>query len=198
MYIRSPTTAGPIRRQRSIVPRFALLTIAVFGTGGLLAAGLILMSQGTFPAVPIYFPRGFVFSTLLLIAGSVTLQRAVSYVRVEKQRSFRRCLVLALGTAVLFLAVQGEGLWALVASHARMNETADAVTFISVLATLHGMHFTLAILFLEYILVRAWDDAYDHEYYWGVSACAVFWHFLAIVWGGILGVFGIAWMTYLG
>jgi heme/copper-type cytochrome/quinol oxidase subunit 3 len=198
MYIRSPITAGPIRRQRSIVPRFALLTIAVFGMGGLLAAGLILLSRGAFPAVPIYFPRGFVCSTLLLIAGSLTLQRAVAYVRIERQRPFRRCLLLALGMAVLFLGTQGEGLWALVVSHARLEETADAVTFISVLATLHGMHFTLAILFLEYVLVRAWDDAYDHEYYWGVSACAVFWHFLAIVWGGILGVFGVAWLTYLG
>ncbi|MFO1093983.1 MAG: hypothetical protein U0992_11835 [Planctomycetaceae bacterium] len=29
---------------------------------------------------------------------------------------------------------------------------------------------------------RAHAERYDHEYYWGVSVCAWFWHALGIAW----------------
>ena len=63
---------------------------------------------------------------------------------------------------------------------------------IVMLAALHGMHFVVAVLFLSYVTVRALADRYDHEYYWGVSVAAWFWHALGVVWIGILAVFAIA------
>ena len=52
--------------------------------------------------------------------------------------------------------------------------------------------FVVATLFLSLVAVRTFADRYDHEYYWGVSVVAWFWHALGIVWLAILAVFAIA------
>jgi heme/copper-type cytochrome/quinol oxidase subunit 3 len=57
---------------------------------------------------------------------------------------------------------------------------------------LHGMHFVVALLFLCHITVQAMADRYDHEYYWGVTVCAWFWHALGVAWVAILFVMLIA------
>jgi len=43
-----------------------------------------------------------------------------------------------------------------------------------------------------YVTVQALADRYDHEYYWGVTLCAWFWHALGLVWCVILATMGIA------
>jgi hypothetical protein len=42
------------------------------------------------------------------------------------------------------------------------------------------------------VTLGALADRYDHEYFWGVSLCAWFWHALGIVWVCILIVFVIS------
>jgi heme/copper-type cytochrome/quinol oxidase subunit 3 len=48
------------------------------------------------------------------------------------------------------------------------------------------------VLFLAFVATRAQADRYDHEYYWGASICAYFWHALGIAWLFILAIFAIA------
>ena len=64
--------------------------------------------------------------------------------------------------------------------------------FVLALASLHAMHVIVATLFLSLVTVRTFAERYDHEYYWGVSVVAWFWHGLGIVWLAILAVFAIA------
>ncbi len=139
------------------------------------------------------FPFAFWVSSLLLLTGSVMMSRAVYFVRIERQRSFRRSLLSALAIGGMFWGVQTYGLWVLM-PHDRTAEAAQSGVnaFVLMLAAVHGMHFVVAVLFLSYITVRAMADRYDHEYYWGVTVCAWFWHALGIVWIGILAVFAIA------
>jgi cytochrome c oxidase subunit III len=40
-----------------------------------------------------------------------------------------------------------------------------------------------------WVTLSALSDRYDHEYYWGVKICALFWHALGIVWLVILMAF---------
>ena len=56
-------------------------------------------------------------------------------------------------------------------------------------AVLHVLHFTVAMMFLVYVMLRSFQDRYDHEYYFGVTVCTWFWHVLGIVWVAILLVF---------
>lgn len=139
------------------------------------------------------FPAAMWGSTGLLFAGSYSLSRAVRYVRVEKQRPFRRWLLSGLAIAGLFVGVQAYAL-ACMLPHDRTAQAASTgvTAFVLALTVMHAMHVIVASLFLSLVTVRTFADRYDHEYYWGVSICAWFWHALGIVWLAILAVFAIA------
>lgn len=137
------------------------------------------------------FPVSFAFSSLLLAAGSVLLHRATRLVRMERQRKFRRSLLLSLATGTGFVAVQTYGLWCLLAQRdgalaAGLKHGAFAFVL------MHGVHFVVALLFVTFVTLRALADRYDHEYSWGVTFCAWFWHALGIAWLAIMGAFLVA------
>ncbi len=142
---------------------------------------------------PVLFPPAFGISTGLLLLGSLLMGRALSFVRIERQRPFRRWLLSALVVGGMFVGVQSFGLWTLM-PHDRTAHAAQAgvTAFVLMLAALHAFHFVVAVLFLSFVTVRAFDDRYDHEYHWGVTVCAWFWHALGVVWMGILAVIAIA------
>lgn len=175
--------------------RFFLLAVCVLGialaTGVGLATALgrkVIVTQDG-----MRFPPAFIASTLLLAGCSLTLHRAVSFVRIEKQREFRRWLLTALGLGAAFMGTQTYALWAMLPAVRSADEASLGITpFVIMLAALHGIHFTVAVLFVVLITVRTYSDRYDHEYFWGVRFCAWFWHFLGVAWCAILAVMAIA------
>ena len=171
---------------------FILVAAAVYSTAGLVAYGSIRL----FPAPPavkgVLFPKAFWLTTLLLAFGSVCLARAVRCVRLERQKPFRQCLVAALAAGTLVVGLQTCGLRCLVRNQVPEEAQTGANLFIVVIAALHAMHFSLALLFLVWVTLSALADRYDHEYSWGVVVCAWFWHALGIVWVLVLMVFAIA------
>jgi heme/copper-type cytochrome/quinol oxidase subunit 3 len=173
--------------------RFFVAAAAAFCMAGLVALLLIDLHRSFGLGVARSVPPAFLISSLLLFGASANLVRAVGAVRIERQRAFRRSLVLALGLGALFVGVQSYGLSCLLENqHTRTAATTGEYAFAFVLTTLHGLHVTVALLFLSFVTVRALGDRYDHEYYWGVTCCAWFWHALGIVWMGVLAVFAIA------
>ena len=172
--------------------RFFVLALSLL----VVAVGLALALVGLFPPIPTVpsnrFSPAFGISTWLLFIGSGCLSRAVESVRRERQYPFRRWLCLALASGTLFVAVQTYALTSLIRRHSLDDASTDAAAFVAVIATLHAMHFIVALLFLGNVTVQAFADRYDHEYYWGITFCAWFWHALGIVWIAILVVMLIA------
>ncbi len=179
---------GQVRAAR----RFFAAVLSVIGLA-MLAGWLVSRLPVSPTSANRLFPFAFGISSVLLFTGSLLMTRAVHFVRLERQRRFRRSLLLALAMGAMFWGVQTYGLWVLM-PHDRTAQAAQSGVnaFVLMLAALHGMHFVVAVLFLSYITVHALADRYDHEYYWGVTVCAWFWHTLGIVWIGILAVFAIA------
>jgi cytochrome c oxidase subunit III len=183
--------------------RFALslflLTAGLFAVAGGLAFGLtrILLPpraiDGTF-----IVPTAFAFSTTFLICTSAALGRALSTVRRERQRPFRRALLWALAFGTAFVGVQTFGLWCIVQNLAADRNAGEAELGATALvlgaAGLHCLHVTVALMVLSYVTLRGLSDQYDHEYSFGVAACAWFWHILGVLWIFILGAYGVvAW-----
>ena len=181
-------TLSPSRQAR----RLFLVAACALALAGGLAALLIHFTPVVTAGSRSRFPPAFPVSTLLLAAGSASLVRAVNQVRRERQRAFRQSLLVALAAGILFVGVQSWGLWWL----AHQQDPAAAQTgsnaFVLVFAVLHAIHFTVALLFLAWVTLRALADRYDHEYYWGVSLCGYLWHALGIIWLVILAVLLIA------
>lgn len=172
--------------------RFFLTAAALFLLAGLLASLLIQLSTYTPRVGVVDFPPAFWMSTGLLLLGSGILHRSLHCVRRERQQPFRRNLLFALGVGTLFVAVQSYGLWCLLQNQVPAKAETGVNAFLFVLASLHGLHFTIALSFVVFVAVQGLADRYDHEYYWGVIVCTYFWHALGVAWAGILIVFAIA------
>ena len=184
------STTAP--RRSDFALRFFALSAALLLVALTLSSALLALSPADDRRGPTQFPPAFAASTLLLFCGSVALWRAVAFVKREKQRSFRSSLMWALLSGTLFVGVQTFALTQLIRQQPAEEVPTGAGAFVAVMAALHAMHFVVALLCLVYVTVQALADRYDHEYYWGVTVCAWFWHMLGIVWCVILAVMAIA------
>jgi heme/copper-type cytochrome/quinol oxidase subunit 3 len=184
--IHRPTIAG------RIALRFIFALVGVYAIA--LTVALVLTRLIPFRPVlgQIVFPPAFWWTTGLLALGSGFLHYAVSCVRRERQAAFRCSLLCALGAGTLFVGVQSYGLGCLARNQVADDAQTGANAFITVIAAIHAMHFALALMFLVWITLNALGDRYDHEYYWGVTVCAWFWHGLGVVWVMILVIFSFA------
>ena len=185
--------------RRLIVPsrsafavRFAVVSALLLTLAGLLAAMLLQMFPASADRSPTQFPPAFLVSTGLLLIGSASLARARGFVRRERQRPFRQYLLLGLAAGTLFVSTQTYALTCLIRQQPPEDVPVGAGAFVAVMAALHGMHFVVALMCLVFVTVQAFADRYDHEYYWGVTICAWFWHILGVVWLLVLAVIGIA------
>jgi cytochrome c oxidase subunit 3 len=180
----------PARSRLAI--RFILVSAGVYVACFALTAALIHLFPPRVVPGEVVFPGAFWFTTVLLAVASWSLQQGVSCVRLERQRPFRRSLVIALGSGILFVGVQTYGLLGLLGNQVAEEVQTGANAFIVMVGALHVMHCSLALLFLVWVTLNALADRYDHEYSWGVTVCAWFWHGLGIVWLCLLVVFAIA------
>lgn len=178
--------------QSRMAVRFFLLASSAVGCAALLTMSLAHLFGR--PPVRLGFavPPAFGISSVLLVLGSGAISKAVAAVRRERQRAFRTWLHVALAAGVCFMGVQGYGLWWLLPLQRAASEAAvGATSFVLMFAGLHALHLNVAVLFLAFVTTRAQGDRYDHEYYWGVSVCAWFWHALGVAWLFVLLVIGI-------
>ncbi len=192
---------SPSARPRSLLAR----RFFVLSSGLLTSAVLIAMTGirwlGSASSDRTIMPIAFWISTVFLLAGSVTLQRAAWLVRVQQLESFRRWLIISLTSGTLFVGVQICGLWRLTQNQTRPGQSlpdsaeTGANALVAMFAGLHGVHFVIALLFVAWITVNAFANRYDHEYSSGVTFCAWFWHTLGIVWLMILGLFAAGALT---
>lgn len=185
-----------LQRPSNLALAFFGLSSALMAVSSAVAWGLIESFSFRPADDRIVFPAAFLASTLLLAGGSLLLHRASWLVRLEKQARFRRSLAWALVLGTTFVSVQTYGLWCLIAqSEAARSVGLKDGAFAFVL--LHGVHFAVALLFVAFVFLRALAGKYDHEYSWGVTFCAWFWHALGIAWLAILGAFLIAGVSVL-
>jgi len=190
---RTESLITPLGERPSVLAvRFFFVSVLVFSIGGGLWRLLVYGCGSWWTSARVVWPHAFWISTLLLLAGSFSLHRATGCVRIEKQRPFRRWLLTGITAGTLFVSFQCFGLWSLLQNLRPDDVSTGAAGFAFVLAALHGLHFSVALMMLVFVTMNALGDRYDHEYYWGVTLCAWFWHLLGIVWLAILGVLCIA------
>lgn len=128
-------------------------------------------------------PRSFLASTLLLICISVSLHYAVIAARRDQGASVLRLCLIAMGLALAFFIVQSEGMYVLITralEDSSFNSSLYPFTFL--LALLHALHVVGGVIALVTVVSGATKQRYDHERHWGLQFCALYWHFLDVVW----------------
>lgn len=179
--------------QRDFGLAIFLFTIAVLFTGGLLAYTIVRLSMGqTSQPINLVIPPMLWLSTALLVLGSLSIHRSLHYVKLEKQQQFRNCLNITFLFGGAFFVIQSLGLISLMQQHGELLLSLDpeqrsyrylsSYGMLFAFVLLHALHFLVAFGVLGYVIYKAYLYQYDHEYYWGVHACSVVWHFLGVIW----------------
>lgn len=142
---------------------------------------------------PFFLPRSFLLTTVNLIAISVLLHLAVTAVRHERRTDMVRYIILAFVLSIAFFVLQGIGLtWMiteLLKPRAILANLYGLTFFLVVVHALHVIGGVAGIVFLMFGLSRS---AYDHERHFPIRFCAMYWHFLDLVWIVMLFSFALA------
>lgn len=141
---------------------------------------------------PLDLPTSFWISTGLLLVTSFLLHMASRRVAREKQGPFLLYLHAGFLGALGFLFVQSVGMSDLLHEHYAYMEQRGLTKLYGVcfaFSLIHALHVLGGIVFIGFVLVQGHRGVYDHERHWPVDHCAWYWHFLDIVWLGMLAMF---------
>ncbi len=161
-----------------------LASLTMLFAAGMLGYGIIRLSS---PAVPAHFqlhlPWPLWISTFLVLAASFTIHGAVASIQHEKRDQLRQWMMITVGLAVLFIVVQIPSMLSMLASHAELRGSGMPLYgMVFFLVLVHAAHVLGGVIGLGLVMRKAFRNEYDHENYVGVYHCALYWHFLDIVW----------------
>ena len=120
-------------------------------------------------------------NTLVLLASSWTLVRALRMVRAGDRAGLVRWLGWTWGLGVLFLVIQGLEWTRLVNFGLRVSSGIYGATFYTLIG-IHGAHVLGAATWLGGMLWLARRGRFTPERHVPLDCCAIYWHFVVALW----------------
>jgi cytochrome c oxidase subunit 3 len=120
-------------------------------------------------------------ATAMLILSSVTMQFAIWAIRRGDRRTMMRFLKLTLLLGGVFLGMQAYDYAHLGFS---IHDTVYGTTFFT-MTGFHGAHVAGGLVFIYLMLSRGWQGQLSRENHTALEGCAIYWHFVDIVWVGL-------------
>lgn len=127
-------------------------------------------------------PSGLWLSTVLALAISLALESARRAARKNRLAALLVRLRLGAAAAVAFLAAQAVNWYSLHGVAFGEDKPAHVVVGFYLLTGLHAAHVIGGFVPLGIVLNAAAAREYSSSRHEGVSLCADYWHFLAVVW----------------
>ncbi len=160
--------------------------------GGCLVGFIVIRSRAPEwpPAGSPGLPTAFWLSTALLVIVSLLLVAAERAAGAGVNAQLTRFLGAASALGIAFVLSQVSG-WARLAAASALPQNNLYLFGVYVLSFLHVLHVVGGLIPLIWVALRSKKGRYtptDHE---GVTAVAMYWHFLGIVWLGILAVLAL-------
>ncbi len=134
-------------------------------------------------AQPFVLPINFITTTVVLIAISICLHMSVGAIRRERRIDVWRYIIIASLLNVVFFGLQSTGMLTMIErlqDSVQQDRSLYGFTFLMVL--IHALHVVGGSAGLVFIMFGLTREAYDHERYWPIKFCALYWHFLDVVW----------------
>jgi cytochrome c oxidase subunit III len=128
-------------------------------------------------------------NTFILICSSVTMVKAYAAVEKDDQRGLKMWLLATILLGSTFVGVQvyeyihliHDGFVPNAEAYAAAGGPIYGSTFY-LMTGFHGLHVTLGVLALIFILIRAMGGAYHSKRLGGVEIVGLYWHFVDLVW----------------
>jgi cytochrome c oxidase subunit 3 len=142
--------------------------------GGLLVARFYLW-RGARPDLD--QTLGLIVTSILLVS-SFFMNRAEMMIKHGDRRAFLTSLLITAGLGVVFLIGVIGFEW-----QGEIRPTDGAFGAILYGMTgMHALHVLSGIAFILLVWNRGRQGGYSSERYWGVQACAIYWHYVDLVW----------------
>ncbi|KXF79154.1 cytochrome C oxidase [Paramesorhizobium deserti] len=145
----------------------------------LISAYFMRMDTADWWSVPI--PNLLWVNTAALAASSVALHWTKAETRENRGEATRVALLAALATAVLFLIGQVLA-WRELAAAGYLLTNNPANSFFYMITGLHGLHIIGGLAVLSRTTWKAWNGAEPSGLRLSVELCAIYWHFMLLVW----------------
>jgi heme/copper-type cytochrome/quinol oxidase subunit 3 len=120
-------------------------------------------------------------NTLVLVASSWTLTRALRAVEADDRAGLVRGLAWTWGLGVLFLAIQGIEWTRLVHFGLRVSSGVYGATFYTLIGV-HGAHVLGAAAWLGGVLWLARRGRFTRQRHVALDCCAIYWHYVVALW----------------
>ncbi|MCW3085789.1 MAG: heme/copper-type cytochrome/quinol oxidase, subunit 3 [Bacteroidetes bacterium] len=132
-------------------------------------------------------PQIFYISTAVILLSSVTMNWAVTSAKKNDLVNLKRASLITLLLGCGFVICQFFG-WS-VLFHERIvfaGKISNASgSFFYVITGIHLAHLLGGIIALFVVWIKSTQQKYNSENLLGVSLCAIFWHFLDLLWIGL-------------
>jgi cytochrome c oxidase subunit 3 len=140
---------------------------------------------------PLPEPKLLWLNTGVLVVSSIALHRAQVAVRRGRMDGVMASLLAGGGSAVVFLAGQILA-WRQMAAEGYVPASNPADAFFYLITAVHGLHLLGGLVALARTIAKAWPGVATDQLRLSVELCAMYWHFLLLVW---LGLFGMMLLT---
>ena len=116
--------------------------------------------------------------TAILLLSSFFMNRAETAIAHDDRDSFSRNMLITAALGLLFLVGVVGFEWQ---GHIRPSDGAYGAILYG-MTGLHSLHVLSGIIFILVIWNIGRNGGFSSERYWGVEACAIWWHFVDLVW----------------
>jgi cytochrome c oxidase subunit III len=132
-------------------------------------------------------PKLLWFNTGVLVLSSVALQWSYAAARRDDAEGIMIGLLAGGAAAVMFLAGQLLA-WQQLSAAGYYVASNPANSFFYLLTAMHGLHLAGGLVALGRTSAKAWRGAEIADMRLSVELCAIYWHFLLLVWLVLLGL----------
>lgn len=183
MNIMSLTEEKRITREKVAKPLLWIAIVSmIMAFGALTSAYVVRMEKGDW--LHFEMPQMFYISTALILVSSVTMNWTLS---AAKKNDFKNVklgalLTLLLGLGFVYCQFQAWGVLVDQKIFFAGRYSNASGSFMYALTGLHMAHLVAGIIALMVVSVKALKERYNSGDLLGIRLCALFWHFLDVLW----------------
>lgn len=129
-------------------------------------------------------PASFLWSTIAILASSVTFFLAVKSIKKDNRANTTMFLLLTLALGLTFVALQFAGFGEVVEQGYYFTGSASNVTtsFLYVIVVVHLAHLFGGIISLLVVIYNHFKQKYNSSQTLGIELGAIYWHFMDFLW----------------
>jgi cytochrome c oxidase subunit 3 len=169
-------------RSRKMMLWFAIISMIMMFAG--LASAYLVSNEREDWLKNFTMPTAFLYSTLVIMASSVTFHLAKKAIQKGIQGATGLYLLVTLGLGIVFIILQFQGFSEIIDQNYFFTGPQSTITtsFVYIITATHLAHVAAGILVLLVVIYNHFKQKYKQGQTLGLELGAMFWHFLDILW----------------